>query len=63
MNSTNGQDFGTISPRNLRNYNNLPLAAIPESKDSILEDNSGCGTINTNKIGLMMSANSGAAKD
>lgn len=63
MNSYNGQEFGPKSPKNLRDYNNLPLAAIPESKDSILEENSGWGTINTNKLGLMMSANSGLAKD
>lgn len=51
------------SPRNPRDYNNLPLAAIPESKDSILEENSGWGTVNTNKLGLLMSANSAITKD
>lgn len=59
----NSFDFGPKSPKNIRDYSNLPLAAIPESKDSILEENSGWGTINTNKLGLMMSANSGVAKD
>ena len=47
----------------MRNYNNLPLAAIPESKDSIMEENSGWGTVKTNKLGLLMSANSAIAKD
>lgn len=55
---------GPKSPRNLRDYNtNLPLAAIPETKESILEENSGWGTVKTNKLGVLMSANSAFNKE
>ncbi|CDW87481.1 UNKNOWN [Stylonychia lemnae] len=57
-----GYPEGPSSPRQ-RDYNNLPLAAIPESKESILEENSGWGTVKTNKFGAIMSANSGFQKE
>lgn len=45
-------DEGQRSPKNIRDYNsNLPLAAIPETKESMLEENSGWNTVKTNKLG------------
>jgi hypothetical protein len=47
-----------MSPKNGRNYNSdLPLASIPESKESILEENSVWGGT-VNKLGVLKSAES-----
>lgn len=54
-----GYPEGPSSPRQRDYNNNLPLASIPESKESILEEASGWGTVKTNKFGVLMSANSG----
>ena len=39
------------TPKPVRDYTNLPLAAIPESKESMLEDNSGLQTALNYKLG------------
>lgn len=47
------------SPSNLREQfnNNLPLDAIPETRESMLEENSGYKTVKTNKFVNMITNN------
>jgi hypothetical protein len=42
---------------------NLPLAAIPETKESMMEENSAWNTVKSNKLGLLMSAGSTFGKE